>query len=168
MIKIELLKEKHLTDRVKMLNDPEITKYLNVHESFTLEKTIEWYRTTRRNTCKRYDYVFIHDNSIIGMGGLTNISEINSNAELYMYLSTEFQGKGLGFESLIGLCRTGFLSLALHKIYLYTFLLNVRANKMYEKAGFKQEGILREHTYKNGILQDRCIYGLLESEFKYL
>lgn len=39
---------------------------------------------------------------------------------------------------------------------------------MYEKAGFKQEGILREHTYKNGILQDRCIYGLLKSEFKYL
>lgn len=118
MIKIELLKEKHLPDRVKMLNDPEITTYLNVHESFTLEKTIEWYRTTRRNTCKRYDYVFIHDNSIIGMGGLTNISEINSNAELYMYLSTEFQGKGLGFESLIGLCRTGFLSLDLHKISL--------------------------------------------------
>lgn len=166
MIKIELLEEKHLIDRVKMLNDPEITKYLNVHERFTIEKTIEWYRN--RNTSKRYDYVFIHSNSIIGMGGLTNISDINSNAELYMYLSTEFQGKGLGFESLIGLCRTGFLSLDFHKIYLCTFSLNVRANKMYEKAGFKQEGILREHIYKNGVLQDRCIYGLLKSEFKYL
>lgn len=167
MIEIELLEEKHLIDRVKMLNDPEIRKYLNVQECFNLEKTIEWYRNIR-NKSERFDYVFIHNNSIIGMGGLTNVSSVNLNAELYMYLSTEFQGKGLGFESLIRLCQIGLLSLNLNKIYLYTFLHNVRANKLYEKAGFKQEGVLREHTYKNGVLQDRCIYGLLKSEFKYL
>lgn len=166
MIKIELLEEKHLIDRVKMLNDPQVSQYLNISENFTIEKTIEWYK--KRDTSKRYDYTFIYDNSVIGMGGITNISNINSNAELYMYLSVEFQGKGLGFESLIELCRIGLFSLNIHKIYLYTFLFNVRANKMYEKAGFKQEGILREHTYKDGILHDRCIYGLLKSEFKYL
>lgn len=166
MIKIELLEEKHLTDRVKMLNDPEVTKYLNVHEHFTLEKTIEWYKN--RNISKRYDYVFIHDNSIIGMGGLTNVSTVNSNAELYLYLSTEFQGKGFGFVSFVELCKMGLLTLNLHKLYSYTFALNVRINRIHEKIGFKHEGTLREHTYKNGILNDRYIYGLLKSEFKYL
>lgn len=166
MVTIETLSESHLPDRVRLLNDPKINSYLNTNEEFTLEKTSEWF--VKRDLKSRFDCVFCHNGALIGMGGLVSISSSNANAELYMYLGTEFQGQGLGTRSLMELCRYGLVNLGLHKIFLYTFLDNARANRMYEKVGFVREGLLREHTFKNGAFQDRCIYGLLKSDFIYL
>src|SRR5690606_31213074 len=103
----------------------------------------------------RFDCVFLYDKENIGMGGLTHISDANKNAELYMYMDPKFQGRGLGFLSAGELCHYGFENLFLDKIYLYTFTENMRANKLYEKVGFKLEGQLRKHTFKDGILKDR-------------
>lgn len=161
VVTIRPLTEECLDRRVQLLNMPEVSSNLNTSECFDIKKTKEWFKN--RNLAKRFDCVFVLGSDIIGMGGLTNISKENKNAELYIYLSPQFQGHGLGFKSLKLLCKYGFEELKLHKIYLYTFASNIRANKMYEKAGFVREGLLREHTMKNGHLQDRYIYGLLTS-----
>lgn len=163
MIKIVPLTEDLLNYRVDLLNKQEISCYLNTSEVFTLEKTFGWYRHRDLNT--RFDCVFIENDTPVGMGGLSNISKQNRNAELYMYIDPLYQGKGLGKESLYELCKYGFERLNLSKIYLYTFSSNMRANKMYEKVGFVQEGFLRKHTMKNNELQDRCFYGLLKDDF---
>lgn len=166
MVNLDILQKTHLEYRVKLLNNPDISDYLNTNEKFSLETTLEWFE--RRNLDNRYDCVFLKDGNIIGMGGLSNISRHNRHAELYMYISTEFQGQGLGYESLHALCNYGFERLDLNKIFLYTFAYNKRANLLYEKLGFKLEGVLRQHTLKNGCLHDRHIYGLLRLEYKSL
>lgn len=163
MVKLQPLLETHLTYRVQLLNNPEISKTLNVSESFDIEKTTEWFQ--HRNLKNRFDCVFEHDNQVIGMGGLSSISCVNRNAELYIYIDPQFQGKGFGKQSLIELCKYGFNEFNLHKIWLYTFSSNERANAMYEKVGFICEGYLREHTMKDNSLQDRFIYGLLAEDF---
>lgn len=162
LVSIIPLTEKYLENRVQLLNMPEVSSNLNTSECFKIEKTKEWFKN--RDLAKRFDCVFLLGSDIIGMGGLSNISKENKNAELYMYLYPKFQGLGLGFKSLKLLCGYGFENLNLHKIYLYTFALNTRANRMYEKAGFVREGFLREHTMKNGGLQDRYIYSLLKNK----
>lgn len=162
-MELKPLSEDQLSYRVQLLNDPAVGSYLNTEEIFTFEKTWEWFQ--KRNLDKRFDGFFVHDGVVIGMGGLVNVSHRNHNAELYIYLSPEFHGKGLGTESLIKLCKYGFEDMNLHKIYLYTFSGNERANRMYEKVGFVREGFLREHTLKDGVLQDRCLYGLLKTDF---
>lgn len=166
MIVILPLKEEYLDYRVQLLNNRDVVEYLNVKETILLDKTIEWFRN--RNTTRRFDCVFKNDSQIIGMGGLTNISQSDKNAELYMYIDPVFQGQGLGKKSLIELCRFGFNELELSKIYLYTFSSNIKANRMYEKVGFVREGYLRKHTMKNNCLQDRYFYGLLVEEFHIL
>lgn len=163
MLTLSPLAEEHLEYRVKLLNDIEIKKYLNTNEIFTIEKTIKWF--LKRNLEQRFDCVFLDDSIVIGMGGLSNISHDNRNAELYMYLDTRYQGMGYGTRFLIELCKFGFDKLRLNKIYLYTFSDNLRANSLYEKIGFIREGHLREQTLKGGILQDRYFYGLLAREF---
>lgn len=163
MIEIEPLQIEHLEYRVQLLNDTRISVFLNTHEMFDLERTKSWF--VNRNTDQRFDCVFKNENRVIGMGGLTSISSVNRNAELYMYLSPDFQGKGMGTKALVGLCKYAFDNLLLHKIYLYTFAENRRANHLYEKVGFCREGVLREHTLKDGRLQNRYLYGLLKNEF---
>lgn len=164
MIKIKKLDRDFLAQRVELLNNELISEFLNVNEIFTLEKTIVWFEKIK-NDISRFDCVFFFEDRIVGMGGLTHINITNKNAELYVYLDPSFQGKGLGLQSTIELCKYGFYRLGLNKIYLYTFSENIRANKLYEKVNFKLEGVLRKHSYKNGELCDRHIYGLLKDEF---
>ena len=159
MVFISPLTIESLEERVSLLNDERISSFLNVNEHFTIEKTLQWFNT--RNLKSRFDCVFLEKTGKkIGYGGLTGISKSNQNAELYMYISPIYQGQGLGFESLIELCRYGFSNLSLHKIYLYTFNSNVRANRMYEKAGFV---VVSEPFDEDGIMHVRMERTLIQA-----
>lgn len=161
MLTLQELNENDLKYRVNLLNDERISPYLNVSQSFTLNTTKKWFSKIKDDK-SRIDFVFLYDINKIGMGGLTNISINNSRCELYMYLDPNFHGKGFGYESCKALCNHAFQKLNLNKVFLYTFSSNNRANKLYEKVGFKLEGVLKKHTYKEGVPHDRNIYGLLK------
>lgn len=165
MLKLKFLDTEDLEYRVMLLNHKSIAPFINTKEKFTLRKTKKWFQSTK-NRNDRIDFVFQYNEDNVGMGGLTNISEKNRNCELYMYIDPSFQGKGLGFKSCYALCEYAFEILNLNKVYLYTFKENIPANKLYEKIGFKLEGILRQHTFKDGVLKDRNFYGILKNELK--
>ncbi|SHI68162.1 Acetyltransferase (GNAT) domain-containing protein [Lutispora thermophila DSM 19022] len=59
----------------------------------------------------------------------------------------------------------GFLELNLHRIYLRVFSFNSRAIKLYEKLGFKQEGISREVIYRHGGWHDIIHMAVLQREY---
>lgn len=154
-----------LSYRVELLNNPQIREGLNVSESFCVEKTIAWFNNFVKTNKLRYDVVFIANNKPIGMAGLTNISKLNANAELYIYIDPNFQGCGYGKKALSKLCDFGFNKLSLHRIYLYTFEKNKIANNLYLNIGFHKEALLREHTFKEGFFYNRCVFGLLKKDF---
>ena len=164
MIQLKILEKVDLPYRVSLLNDALITPHINTAEKFSIEKTEQWLLNIESDISRR-DFVFIYKDQKVGMGGLTNISLHNQNCELYMYMDPDFQGKGLGYLAGRELCRFAFSDLNLKKVFLYTFSKNVRANKLYEKIGFKLEGLLRNHTFKDEGFQDRNIYGILKTEF---
>ena len=53
----------------------------------------------------------------------------------------------------------------LHRIELEVFDYNPRAKAMYEKAGFKEEGIKREALYMNNEFHNVYIMSILKKEF---
>src|SRR5699024_4359880 len=161
MIELKPLDTEDLEYRVILLNHKDIAPYINTKEVFTIEKTQDWFQIIK-NQKTRADFVFMSNNKAVGMGGLTNISEDNKNCELYMFMDPSFQGKGLGFKSCFALCKYVFEVLDLNKVYLYTFKENTPANKLYEKIGFKREGVFRSHTFKKGTFKDRFFYGILK------
>src|SRR5699024_3083970 len=163
MITLKPLTKEDLIYRVNLLNHDAIAPHINTKELFTIEKTKAWFETVKTNST-RNDFVFINNEEKVGMGGLTNISKENKNCELYMYMDHSFQGKGLGYKACHALCRYAFEDLDLEKVYLYTFSENIPANKLYEKIGFKLEGMSRKHTFKNGALKDRNFYSILKEE----
>lgn len=165
MISLNLLKKEDLPYRVNLLNNEGISPYLNTSEKFTIDKTVAWFESIKDNSLRK-DFVFLLEGEKVGMGGLTNISLQNRNCELYMYMDPKSQGKGLGYNSCYQLCNFAFNQLNLNKVFLYTFSENYRANSLYEKVGFKLEGVLREHTLKDDKLRDRNFYGILKKEFK--
>ena len=68
-------------------------------------------------------------------------------------------------DATVAMLRHGFLDLNLHRIYLFVLKTNQAAIRVYEKAGFRHEGTLREAAFKGGAFQDLLVMGMIRSEF---
>jgi RimJ/RimL family protein N-acetyltransferase len=51
----------------------------------------------------------------------------------------------------------------MHRVYLFVANDNLPAIRMYERCGFRQEGILAEHYFKHGGYRDVLVMGLVAS-----
>jgi RimJ/RimL family protein N-acetyltransferase len=54
---------------------------------------------------------------------------------------------------------------ALERIYAEAYTFNTHSQRLFEGPGFQQEGILRQHEFHNGSLQDMFVFGILKPEF---
>lgn len=158
------LENKHLEERCAWLNHPSVYLHMNMQYPITLAETVKWHERVLVNN-NRMDFAFEEEGRVVAMTGLTGIDTANGLAEFYIMVSPQEQGKGYGLKSTIFTINYAFIIYNIHKIYLYTNTFNERANSLYLKLGFKLEGTLRQHKFKDGKLIDRCIYGLLKSEW---
>lgn len=163
-MKIRRLEEKDLETRVEWMNSPAIYQSMHYDVPVTLGKTVDWYNDIKRNT-SRCDVVFEEDGNIVAFGGLTGIDKKVFKAELYVFVNPHYLRGGIGSKATKLLCDYGFENLGLCKIYLETNEDNIAARRVYERCGFKLEGVHREE-YKttDGRLLSRMYYGLLKRE----
>jgi RimJ/RimL family protein N-acetyltransferase len=73
--------------------------------------------------------------------------------------------QGYGTETVQLLLKHGFETLNLNRVFLRVFDDNRRAIRAYQKAGFKQEGTLRQAVYKNGCYHDLHVMSVLRGEW---
>ncbi|PKO21452.1 MAG: GNAT family N-acetyltransferase [Chloroflexi bacterium HGW-Chloroflexi-1] len=75
-------------------------------------------------------------------------------------------GQGYGREATeLGL-NFAFGELNLHRLQLTVFEYNARAIALYEKLGFRREGVYREFMQRDGQRYDMYLYGLLRPEWE--
>jgi RimJ/RimL family protein N-acetyltransferase len=79
--------------------------------------------------------------------------------------SPEELGKGYGSDAMELLVRFAFMEMNLNRLELEVYDFNERANRSYLRAGFREEGRLRERQFKNGRYVDLIVMGLLRSEW---
>lgn len=84
------------------------------------------------------------------------------SAELGYWLAEEFWGNGIITEAVKQLCQEAFDKFDIIRIYAEPFAYNTSSRKVLEKAGFSLEGIMKKGAYKNGQIQDYCMYALLK------
>jgi len=75
-------------------------------------------------------------------------------------------GKGYGTEAMRLAVDYGFRVLKLHRISLDVFDFNPRAIRVYEKIGFKQEGIQRDTLFYDGKYHSSIIMAILEDDWR--
>ena len=104
---------------------------------------------------------------LIGVCQLTGIDPVHRRADLQIRIGDDrTRGRGLGLEAVRLLLAFGFDDLNLHRISLQVFATNTRAIKTYERAGFRQEGRLREAIYVDGRFVDHLTMAILKREFR--
>lgn len=150
--------------RVEWMNHPKVYSSMHYEIPVTLENTKKWFEKNMSNK-NRVDFSFEVDGVLVAMGGLTGIDFNLNKAELYIFVNPNEQKTGLGTQAVRLLCQYGFEQLNLNKIFLLTNEDNYAARKVYEKCGFKLEGILRqEYKTSDNFFGDRYYFGLLKSD----
>lgn len=87
-------------------------------------------------------------------------------AEVGFLLASAFQGQGYGIESLRALCEAAFSLPNFRKLTATVTAGNLASKALLEKAGFVQEGTLRQSYFLHGRWQDDWVFGLLKAEFR--
>lgn len=148
-----------------MINDPE-TERMVVGWSFPVSKTeqAEWIRNQRKDgSCVRY--IVEASEKAVGMASLSKLDYKNSVCELNIKLDSMAKGKGIGYRVINILLNYCFNELNLNCATAEILDYNIPSQKLFEKCGFKKEGVLRHRVYKNGCYHDLFAYSILKDEF---
>jgi diamine N-acetyltransferase len=138
-------------------------RYINIDIEY---KWYENYLNTRNNTIRSAIVMEGKEDEILGLVSLTNINRINQSAVFHIMIGDQNnRQKGIGFFATIEILKHAFKDMNLNRIELSVLKSNTRAIKLYEKVGFKEEGIKRKSVYKGGEFVDMIMMAILKEEF---
>lgn len=152
MIKIRKHLTKDIPYRIKWLNNPQVNKFFGneLGKKTDLKKEKEWFANYLKAKNKKV-FTICDGSTPIGFMGLSNISRINKNANLFIIIGeNDYRGRGIGKFALAWLLDYGFKKLKLHKINLGVIKNNVIAVKLYKSLGFIIEGEMKDEAYYKG------------------
>lgn len=104
---------------------------------------------------------------LVGEVVINDIDRNNRSACIRIAIDKkENYGKGYGSEALVLAMYYGFGMKNLHRIELEVLNINARATHVYEKIGFKKEGVKRDGCFFNHKYYDLITMSILEEEFR--
>jgi RimJ/RimL family protein N-acetyltransferase len=154
---------------VKWLNDAEVARHLSVRSPFSQAIEEKWFeQAVAKQGESQYHFVIclIEDDRPIGATDLRDINLEDGRAGFGIIIGEKAEwNKGYGTETLHAICDFGFGQLRLERIELDVYAPNLRAQRSYEKAGFRVEGTLRHGHFANGRYLDVIRMALLREEW---
>ena len=154
---------------VPWVNDPEVTRTLAIGaramdvraEAAFIEKT----------NASPYDILFgivvQETDRLIGSTGLHQIDFRNQSASFGIMIGEKSAwGNGYGTEATALVVRHAFKALHLNRVQLHVYAYNLRGIRVYEKVGFRREGVLRQAHVYAGRFRDTVVMAILREEWE--
>ena len=113
--------------------------------------------------------ICLQDNSEpIGMISVRDIDWVAKKGHLagIMIGENRYQGQGYGTQALNLLLKHCFEDLGINKIWTHILADNEPSQIIFKKCGFRVEGRLRQHAFKNGQYTDVVHVGLCADQYK--
>lgn len=94
------------------------------------------------------------DGSSIGTVDFLNFDPFNNRAELGLYITSEYRGKGYGRQALD--CITAYARdhIGIRQLYVYISLENKTCLHLFESYGYRRVGVLEEWVKRGSTYQD--------------
>jgi RimJ/RimL family protein N-acetyltransferase len=150
--------------------ETEFTRFLDSAPSVprSESKVARWLEEEERN---RDSYIFairtLDTDTLIGFIQLDGILWNQGSAWLVIGIGEpQYRGRGYGHEAISLMLQFAFDELNLHRVQLTVFSYNAQAIQLYERLGFRREGIMREALHRDGARHDVFLYGLLRHEWR--
>lgn len=150
-------------------NRPDVREWMYTDREITEPEHHEWFASVLRDPTRRY-WAFEWESAPVGVVHLADISVDQARCEWGIYVA-EAAGRGTGtalgaaFLSL----DAAFSELRLARVSCEALSTNERAIALYERVGFRREGLRRSHVRRgSGERADVVVFGLLRPEWEVL
>ena len=151
---------------VRWRNDPEVLQHFIYRGPFTAQGHTQWLNT-RVASGEVVQYMILDRDGGMPVGSVyfRDIDPVSRSAEYGIFIG-EAAGRGRGFGSETARLFTafGFETLGLHRISLRLLSDNVQAQRSYENAGFRVEGVFRDMVLLDGEYRDVTFMAKLKGE----
>lgn len=149
------------------INDPEVHQFLTTLKPVTLEDEYDWFEETRKNkTLAVFVIVLKETDEPIGVMGLHEINNLHGTATTGSFIGRkDCWNKGYGTEAKMLVLEYAFNTRNLRKICSSVFDFNGRSKRALEKCGYRVEGVLKKHRYRNGRYCDEIRLAVFKKDF---
>lgn len=149
--------------------DQEVARFTGCKEIFTKEEVTSFFRKSLEDKNRYFFLILSPDGKIIGESVINEIDWESrcANFRIGIYHETE-RGKGIGTWATEVTRDFAFEKLKLHRLELDVYSFNPRAERVYIKAGFKREGVLRDAVMDGNKYADDILMSISEEEWKNL
>jgi len=154
----------HLENAYRWLNDPSVTATLK--HNFGVSRREEEVSFEKIETSRDRDLIWgIHDESDrhIGIIGLHVNWRMRSASGGLFLGDREAWGHGFATDAVRVRLRFAFEQAGLHRVEGHTF--NPAMRRVYEKCGYRPEGVARKAFWRDGRWHDAHRYAVLDEDF---
>lgn len=155
------------TDRiVAWRNSDSVRKNFIYQALFTRESHENWIRTMVETGKVVQMIICLADtDQPVGSVYVRDIDMTHRKAEYGIFIGEEnARGKGIGTAAARLMLQYCYEELKLHRVYLRAYADNMAAICSYEKAGFVQEGLLKDDVCIDGVYRDIVWMGAVKNE----
>lgn len=147
--------------------DSEVARFTGSKTSYSQEEVVDFFKKCI-DAKNRYDFVVIEpEGHIIGESILNEIdNELKSANYRVALFHKDYRNRGIGSWIIKNTLSFAFDVLKLHRVELEVFSFNPRAIHSYKKAGFKQEGRLKDSIKDGNDYGDTILMAILEDDWK--
>ena len=152
---------------VPWLNDPEVTHTLAMYHPLTLRAEEEFIDNAyRKPDGFPLGIVRKDGDQLIGVTGLEHMDFKNLHTSFGLFIGEKhLWGRGHGTEATALMVGHAIDTLNFNRVWLMVYEYNTRGIRSYEKIGFRQEGILRQHRYHQGRYWNTILMAILREEW---
>ena len=169
-MKLRMLEPKDAVGMLEWMHDSKVNRFFRFDASnMTLEKAQDFIEKSRKEAELRESYNFAiadENDEYLGTISLKDIDWQARVAEYAISIRSAAQGNGIATEATQQILKYAFEELELNRIFLNVLEDNERAIHLYEKCGFKYEGLFRNHVNIHGKIKSLKWYSILKEEFE--
>lgn len=147
---------------------PEVTEFFTIDDGRTYEDVVTEFIKASCDESKMYLTITRKpDGMVLGRIILTRIDPHYDSLDITrIYIAdVSERDKGYGTETLRGVLEYAFLNLHTERVTIDHFIANRKAAMLYEKLGFKNEGVMRHAAKKNGKYYDLQLKSMTREEY---
>ncbi|MHB9146715.1 MAG: GNAT family N-acetyltransferase [Symbiobacteriia bacterium] len=158
-----------LEDRVRWNSDPRVMEFLpRGAVPSSREETLAYLRKAAEQTSEYIELAIeTQEGKHVGGTTLRDFDWRARKAEFAIMIGEPDQwSKGYGTDAARLMLKLAFENLNLNRVWLMVDATNVRGITAYERAGFRQEGRLRQDRFLRGTYEDSIVMGILREEWQ--
>ena len=146
-------------------NHASIRQWMYTSDEITLENHLAFVSNLKGKSDRSYFLGIEESQEKVGVVSFTDMNRLHGHCRGGIYVSPYYNGPpGVGMRLLEALMQQVFLKEGMNCLRMEVLTENLKAERLYRKAGFIEEGVYREYV----LFPKRCdvkIYSILKEEY---